>query len=189
MFGSRKIERRLHEDLAFRMLAAGNFPRHRTICDFAAFRLKELSALFVQVVRLAREMGLVKLGTVATDGTTVKANASHHKAMGYERMKQDEPEPKAETDALLARAKAADEAEVDQPELDLPAEIERRETRLAAIREARERSHAFHWQKGQSPDNALAETINRLHKTEVIHRHNWKPRGRRTRHAGLGLLV
>ena len=81
VFSSRKIERRLHEDLAFRMLAAGNFPRHRTICDFRAFHLKELSQLFVQVVRLAREMGLVKLGTVAIDGTKLKANASRHKAM------------------------------------------------------------------------------------------------------------
>ena len=68
VFSSRKIERRLHEDLAFRMLAAGNFPKHRTIRDFRALHLKEFSELFVQVVRLAREMGLVKLGTVAIDG-------------------------------------------------------------------------------------------------------------------------
>jgi len=139
VFSSRKIERRLHEDLAFRMLAAGNFPRHRTICDFRAFHLKELSQLFVQVVRLAREMGLVKLGTVAIDGTKLKANASCHKAMSYERMKQAEAELKAQIDALLACAKAADEAEAREPELDLPAEMQRREVRLAAIREARER--------------------------------------------------
>ena len=139
VFSSRKIERRLHEDLAFRMLAAGNFPRHRTICDFRALHLKELSELFVQVVRLAREMGLVKLGTVAIDGTKVKANASRHKAMSYERMKQAEAELKAQIDTLLARAKATDEAEVNEPELDLPAEIERREARLAAISQARER--------------------------------------------------
>jgi hypothetical protein len=139
VFSSRKIERRLHEDLALRMLAAGNFPRHRTLCDFRAFHLKELSELFVQVVRLAREMGLVKLGTVAIDGTKLKANASRHKAMSYERMKQAEVELKAQIDALLARARATDEAEVNETELDLPAEIERREARLAAIREARER--------------------------------------------------
>ena len=139
VFSSRKIERRLHEDLAFRMLAAGNFPRHRTICDFRAFHLKELADLFVQVVKLAREMGLVKLGTVAIDGTKLKANASRHKAMSYERMKQAEAELKAQIDALLARAKGRDEAEVNEPELDLPARIERREARLAAIREARER--------------------------------------------------
>lgn len=83
MFSSRKMERRLHEDLAFRMLGAGNFPKHRTIRDFRALHLKELSDLFVQVVRLAAEMGLVKLGTVAIDGTKLKANASRHKAMSY----------------------------------------------------------------------------------------------------------
>jgi transposase len=94
-----------------KMLAAGNFPRHRTICDFRAFHLKELSELFVQVVRLAREMDLVKLGTVAIDGTKVKASASRHKAMGYERMKQAEVEFKAQIDALLARAKATDETD------------------------------------------------------------------------------
>ena len=139
VFSSRKIERRLHEDLAFRMLAAGNFPRHRTICDFRAFHLKELSDLFVQVVRLAREMGLVKLGTVAIDGTKIKANASRHKAMSYERMQQAEIELKTQIDALLSTARATDEAEANEPELDLPAEIERREARLAAIRQARER--------------------------------------------------
>src|SRR6478735_8436270 len=76
VFSSRKIARKLHEDVAFRVLAAGNFPAHRTIRDFRAFHLKELSDLFVQVVRLAREMGLVKLGTIAVDGTKVKATAS-----------------------------------------------------------------------------------------------------------------
>ena len=96
VFSSRKIERRMHEDLAFRMLGAGNFPKHRTIRDFRALHLLELSDLFVQVVRLAREMGLVKLGTVAIDGTKIKANASRHKAMSYERMQQAEGELKAQ---------------------------------------------------------------------------------------------
>jgi transposase len=139
VFSSRKIERRLHEDLAFRMLGAGNFPKHRTIRDFRALHLKELSDLFVQVVKLAREMGLVKLGTVAIDGTKIKANASRHKAMSYERMQQAEAELKAQIGALLERAKNADAAEVDEPELDIPAEIERREVRLQAITEARQR--------------------------------------------------
>ena len=139
VFSSRKIERRLHEDLAFRMLAAGNFPKHRTIRDFRALHLKELSDLFVQVVKLARELGLVKLGTVAIDGTKVKANASRHKAMSYERMQQAEAELKAQIDALLQRATRSDEAEADEPELDIPAEIERREMRLEAIAAARQR--------------------------------------------------
>jgi transposase len=139
VFSSRKIARKLHEDVAFRVLAAGNFPAHRTIHDFRAFHLKELSALFVQVVRLAREMGLVKLGTIAVDGTQVKANASRHKAMSYGHMRKAEAELKAQIDALLKRAQQADEAEKNEPELDIPAEIARREARLAAITEARER--------------------------------------------------
>ncbi len=139
VFSSRKLERRLHEDLAFRMLAAGNFPKHRTIRDFRALHLQALSDLFVQVVKLARELGLVKLGTVAIDGTKVKANASRHKAMSYERMQQAEAELKAQIDALLQRAASTDEVEADEPELDLPAEIERRETRLQAIAAARQR--------------------------------------------------
>ena len=139
VFSSRKIERRLHEDLAFRMLGAGNFPKHRTIRDFSALHLLEPSDLFVQVVKLAREMDLVKLGTVAIEGTKIKANASRHKAMSYERMQRSEAELKAQIDALLERAKTTDTAEADEPDLDLPAEIERRETRLKAIAEARER--------------------------------------------------
>jgi len=121
------------------VLAAGNFPAHRTIRDFRALHLKELAELFVQVVRLAREIGLVKLGTIAVDGTKVKANASRHKAMSYERMLQSERELRSQIEALLARARAADEAEKNEPEVDIPAEIERREARLSAIAAARER--------------------------------------------------
>lgn len=157
VFSSRKIARKLHEDVAFRVLAAGNFPAHRTIRDFRAIHLEELAQLFVQVVRLAREMGLVKLGTIAVDGTKVKANASRHKAMSYERMLQSERELKAQIDALMARAKAADEAEKSEPEVDLPAEIARREARLAAIAQARERleqrQREADVQRGRDPDD------------------------------------
>lgn len=139
VFSSRKIARKLHEDVAFRVLAARNFPAHRTIRDFRALHLKELSELFVQVVRLAREMGLVKLGTIAVDGTKIKANASRHKAMSYGHMLKAEAELKAQIDALLNKARAADEAEKNEPELDIPAEIARRQDRLAAIAAARAR--------------------------------------------------
>ena len=139
VFSSRKMAAKLHEDVAFRTLAAGNYPAHRTIRDFRAFHLKELSELFVQVVKLAREMGLVKLGTIAVDGTKVKANASRHKAMSYGHMLKAEAELKKEINALLDRARQADEAERNLPELDIPAELARREARLAAIAQARER--------------------------------------------------
>jgi transposase len=101
VFSSRKLARKLHEGVAFRVLGAGNFPAHRTLSDFRAFHLRELSELFVQVVRLAREMGLVKLGTIAVDGTKIKANASRHKAMSYERMLKAEAELRAQIKALL----------------------------------------------------------------------------------------
>jgi len=91
----------------------------------------------VQVVKLAREMGLIKLGTVAIDGTKIKAHASWHKAMSYERMQQAETELKAQMDALLERAKTTDAAEADELELGIPPAIERREVRLKAINEAR----------------------------------------------------
>jgi transposase len=142
VFSSRKIARKLHEDVAFRVLAASNFPAHRTIRDFRALHLKELSELFVQVVRLAREMGLVKLGTIAVDGTKVKANASRHKAMSYGHMLKAEAELKAQIEALLSKARAADEAEKNEPELDIPAEIARRQDRLDAIAAARARLEA-----------------------------------------------
>jgi len=142
VFSSRKLARKLHEDVAFRVLAAGNFPAHRTLSDFRAMHLEEFSALFVQVVKLARECGLVKLGTIAVDGTKVKANASRHKAMSYKRMLQAEAELKGQIEALIERAKAADAAESNEPELDIPAEIERREARLATIEAAKARLQA-----------------------------------------------
>jgi transposase len=157
VFSSRKIARKLHEDIAFRVLGAGNFPAHRTISDFRAFHLQELSELFVQVVRLAREMGLVKLGTVAVDGTKVKANASRHKAMSYGHMLRAEAELKAQIASLLERAKAADQAEKNDPELDVPAEIARRQDRLQAIQEARarleKRQCEAERERGRDPDD------------------------------------
>jgi transposase len=157
VFSSRKIARKLHEDVAFRVLGAGNFPAHRTISDFRAFHLKELSELFVQVVRLAREMGLVKLGTIAVDGTKVKANASRHKAMSYSHMLKAEAELKAQIAALLNKARLADEAEKNEPELDIPAEIARRQDRLNAIAEARtrleQRQRDADLERGRSDDD------------------------------------
>src|ERR1700678_2038496 len=89
VFSSRKMARKLTEDVAFRVLSANNFPAHRTIREFRQLHLQELSALFVQVVKLAREAGLIKLGRLGVDGTKIRANASKHKAMSYARM-QDE---------------------------------------------------------------------------------------------------
>lgn len=157
VFSSRKLARKLHEDVALRMLAADNYPAHRAICDFRALHLKELADLFVQVVKLAKECGLVKLGTIGVDGTKIKANASRHKAMSYDRMQKTELELKEQIDALLAKAKAVDAAEKNEPELDIPAEIARREDRLAVIRAARarleDRQRQADFARGRSDDD------------------------------------
>ena len=156
-FSSRKIARKLHEDIAFRVLAASNFPAHRTIREFRALHLAEFTELFVQVVRLAREMGLAKLGTIAVDGTKIKANASRHKAMSYARMQTAEVELKAQIQALVQRAAIADEVEKNEPELEIPAEIARRQERLTAIAAAKARLEArqrqLDAQRGRTPDD------------------------------------
>ena len=157
VFSSRKIAKKLHEDVAFRVLAAENFPAHRTIREFRALHLSEFTELFIQVVRLAREMGLVKLGTIAVDGTKIKANASRHKAMSYGRMQTRQAELKAQIAALLQKAANTDEAEKNEPDLDIPAELERRQARLAAIEAAKarleERQRQSDAQRGRSPDD------------------------------------
>lgn len=157
VFSSRKLSKKLHEDVAFRVLAAGNFPAHRTLSDFRALHLAELAELFAQVVKLARECGLVKLGTIAVDGTKVKANASRHKAMSYARMQQAEVELRGQIDALLERARQTDTSEDAEPELDLPAEIRRREARLKVIAAAKARLEARQQEadrsRGRTPDD------------------------------------
>jgi transposase len=139
---SRKIEERTHTDIAFRVLAAGHHPDHDTIAAFRKRHLKALAALFVQVLALCREAGLVKLGTVALDGTKVRAAASKHKAMSYGRMVEAEARLLAEVEELLRRAEAVD-AEEDARHGrgrrgdELPEELRRRQDRLRVIRAAK----------------------------------------------------
>jgi transposase len=134
VFSSRRIERRLVEDIAFRVLAADNQPNFRTISDFRKIHLKTLAGLFEQVLKIAREAGAMKVGRVALDGTKMKANASRHKAMSYDRMLEKEKQLKAEVKQLLEQAEAAD-AEEDtrygkhRAGDELPAELERRARR------------------------------------------------------------
>src|SRR6202790_4426865 len=111
VFSSRKIQRRLVEDVAFRVLAAGNQPDIRTISDFRKLHLKALEELFEQVLRLAFRGGTLKLGRVALDGSKVKANASKHKAMSYGRMQETEKRLREEVRKLLNQAEAADKEE------------------------------------------------------------------------------
>jgi len=139
---SRKIEKRLCEDIAFRVLAANNTPDFRTISDFRKDHLKALAGLFLQVLMLCRKAGLVKLGHVALDGTKIRANASKHKAMSYKRMKEEETRLEAEVADLLRRADAMDEEEdrrygKGKRGDELPKELAFRESRLRKIQEAR----------------------------------------------------
>jgi len=142
VYSSRKIARQLTDSVAFRFLAAGNQPDFRTVSEFRKRHGPALAGLFQQVLRLCRRAGLVKLGQVAVDGTKIKANASKHKAMSYRRMQEADAALTAEVSALLRRAEAADRDEdarygPDQRGDELPAELARRESRLAKIREAK----------------------------------------------------
>ena len=140
---SRKIAKRLEEDIAFRVLAANNTPDFRTISDFRKDHLKALSSLFLQVLKLCQKAGLVKLGHISLDGTKIKANASRHKAMSYKRMREEEARLEAEIKEMLQKAVAVDEEEdrrygKDKRGDELPKELAFRESRLRKIREARE---------------------------------------------------
>ncbi len=143
-FSSRKIARQLEENVAYRVLAENQMPKHRTISRFRQVHLDQFSDLFVQVVRLAAESGLAKVGTLAIDGSKVKANASKHKAMSYDRMNKEEERLKREIQAITKMAADVDEAEDAEfgPDFrgdELPEELARRETRLKTIQEAKER--------------------------------------------------
>jgi transposase len=161
-FSSRGIARKLEEDVAYRVLAAGNFPAHRTICEFRQQHLEALGELFVQVVRIAREAGVVRLGTLVVDGSKVKANASKRKAMSYGRMLQEERRLREQIAELTARAAAVDAREDAElgPEVrgdELPEELQRREQRLRKIQEAKARLEARQAEedrkKGRSDDD------------------------------------
>jgi len=142
VFSSRRIQKRLVEDIPFRVLAAGNQPDFRTISDFRKIHLDALQNLFEQVLKLALTAGAIKLGRVALDGTKIKANASKHKAMSYKRMKEETRKLRAEVQQLLKQAEAADDEEdarygKGKSGDELPEELSRRETRLQRIKEAK----------------------------------------------------
>jgi transposase len=141
VFSSRKIQRRLLEDIAFRVLAAGNEPDFRTIADFRKRHLAALRGFFEQVLQVARDLGTLRVGRIALDGTKVKANASKHKAMSFGRMKDKARQLRDEVTQLLEQAEATDAAEdaeygADVRGDELPAALQRRESRLQRIREA-----------------------------------------------------
>ena len=141
VMSSRKIEQATHRDVAFRVIAGGNHPDHSRISDFRRQHLTALQELFLQTVRLAQKAGLVRLGRVGLDGTKIKANASKHKAMSYERMLKAEAELREEIEQLLALAEQTDQQEdrrfgAGKRGDEVPAELRRRQGRLAKLQEA-----------------------------------------------------
>lgn len=166
VFSSRRIQKHLVEDVAFRVLAAGNQPDFRTIADFRKLHLQALEKLFQQVLRLVLEVGALKLGRVALDGSKVKANASKHKAMSYGRMEETEKLLRKEVQKLMKQAEAADEEEDrrygrDRRGDELPEEMQRRETRIARIQEAKkaleERAREKTKSEGEGKDSKEAK--------------------------------
>src|SRR5450755_4498154 len=138
LFSSRKLERATYDSVAFRFIAANDHPDHDTIAAFRRRFLKEIGALFVQVLLLAREMGVLKIGTIGLDGTKIHANASRHSALSYEHAGKIEAQLKAEVADLMAKAEAADIPDG----MSIPDELARREERLRKIAEARAKIEA-----------------------------------------------
>ncbi|CAA7627646.1 transposase [Candidatus Terasakiella magnetica] len=141
VFSSRKLERATYDSVAFRFIAANEHPDHDTIAAFRRRFLKDIEGLFVQVLLLAREMGMLKMGTVGLDGTKIHANASRHSALSYEHAGKIEAQLKAEVADLMAMAEAADQANIPDG-MSIPEELARREDRLAKIAEARAKIEA-----------------------------------------------
>jgi transposase len=143
-FASRKIAAQIEDSVAFRVIAAGLAPSHRTICRFREENLDRFQQLFVQVVQLAQEAGLVKMGTIAIDGSKVKANASKRKAMSYDRMLMEEKRLRSEIRKLTQAAREQDDVDDETfgPDLrgdELPQELRSRKTRLQTIQAAKKR--------------------------------------------------
>lgn len=163
---SRKIETRCHDDVAFRYLAANTAPDFRSIARFRRRHLAGLEALFLRAQSLCQEAGMVKMGRVALDGTKVKANASRHKAMSYDRMCEAEPALQAQVEQIMREAERVDidEDEAHGPDNrggDLQGELARRESRLAKIRKAK--ADLEQRAKDQAADKARAKALNAGH--------------------------
>src|ERR1700676_1778658 len=141
VFSSRKLERATYDSVAFRFLAANDHPDHDTIATFRRRFLKEIEKLFVDVLKLAREMGVLKMGTIGLDGTKIHANASRHSALSYEHAGKIEAQLKAEVAELMAKAEAADAADLPDG-LSIPCELSLREERLRKLAEARAKIEA-----------------------------------------------
>ena len=175
VFSSRKIEQATYDSVAFRFISANTHPDHDTIATFRKRFLAQLKPLFVEILLLAREMGLLKLGKVSLDGTKVKANASKHHALSWDHANKLEQQLQAEVDELIRLAEQADSEEIPEG-MDIPEELCRRQDRLKVIAEAKakieERAAQRHEQEQKEYEEKAAE---RRAKAEASGK---KPRGR-----------
>ena len=175
VFSSRKIEKATYDSVAFRFISANTHPDHDTIATFRKRFLKQLSPLFVEILMLAREMGLLKLSKVSLDGTKVKANASKHHALSWDHAGKIEQQLQAEVDELMRLAEQADSEEIPEG-MDIPEELARRRDRLGAIAQAKvkieERAAQRYAQEQKEHEDKVAE---RRAKAEATGK---KPRGR-----------
>jgi len=169
LFSSRKIMQRCVTDAAFRIIVGEDIPDFRRIAEFRARHLKHLQALFLEVLVLCREAGLLKVGRLSLDGTKIKANASRNKAMSYDRMGPEVERLQQEIDALLARAGDADGVDDEQfGDLsgdEIPDELKRRESRRAKILEAKAALEEAARQKAQEHVDKM-EAEGRKHRTD-----------------------
>ena len=161
VFSSRKIAAKLETDVAFRVLASGLFPDFRTICRFRTRHRTDFESVFVQVVQIAQASGLVKMGTIAIDGSKVRANASKHRAMSYERMKSEEKRLRRQIRKIVAASKKQDRLDDDEfgPDFrgdELPEELRRRKERLKVIQQARASLEARKAQEAREEDERKA---------------------------------
>lgn len=174
VFSSRKIERATYDSVAFRYVAANTHPDHDTLAKFRRRFLTELEGLFVQVLQLAHEMKLFQLGRIALDGTKIKANAGKHQALSYGHAERIEKPLRAEVKELMRQAESADREALPDG-LDVPAEIARREARLAAIADAKAKIEA----RAQERDAVQqAEYQEKVARREAQRAQGKKPRGK-----------
>ena len=171
-YSSRKIQAKTYEDVGFRYLAVDEHPDHSTLAEFRQRHLEALAGLFSQALQLCQKAGLVKLGHVAIDGSKIAGNASKHKAMSYERMGETEKRLQAEVEEILKRADAVDAAEdakygKGQSGEELPAELVRRESRLAKIRAAKAELEAEAKQKAEEKKAAAEARMEQRREQEA----------------------
>ena len=168
VFSSRKLEEATYDSVAFRYLSGDEHPDHDTIANFRKRFLGELEGLFKQVLEMAAELGTLRLGRVSLDGTKVQGNASKHKAMSWGYANKLEQQLEGEVQTLLKLAEQADqEAEAEQQELDIPEELQRREERLAAIREAKEKIEARAQERYEAERTEYEEKLKRRQEREA----------------------